>query len=677
MKEPLQKNLIRLLLPFGFSSLMLVMLLCGLSQAIGAEPRALSETVLREGNLFGLLDYQTGVSVCEQTQNLVLNPDFERNGEPWTDHWLEGGHQICDFTYGDPGHDSAVSAQVNASSPRDVECILYTPIEKILVEGGRSYDYSTWVQAKLSQGDAYLHVTFWSRQQSGWNYEGDAQTTPVTDTHGTWVKVTGSVTPTIDAQYARVELILPSSSVGWVRFDRIFFGLATCLDIGTYDNPDPVRCGQMVTYTIIYSNTGRAWATKAQVIETYDRYVNFEWAQPSPLTGTTGTWDVGDLLPGTSGTITVVVQVENDTGGQTSLINGALIRSDETVKPVYTTTTTSITDCPDGCALARYLPIVEQPGKPCYPTDYDVVLTNVGACGGQVHLTATSSLGWNVIITPSSPYILTPGNSVPVVASPVVPCNTFSGTVDVTLITATLECGSPCGETVTATATVTTTVIPIWYYKVYLPLVVRDWPPMPRLSPVDNADIDGSYNICWSAVGPAGTYYVLGEATSNTFIGATEIYTGTETCYPISNRSAGHYYYRVKVCGGWGCGGWSNVEEVGAWWEHEPNNSRSNANGPLISGKSYCGYPNDDWDCFKISVGTAGKITADLTNHTGQGVWLLLSDQDGQLVASDPAPPYHIEYIVPSARCGQYYICIYTKSGYNSHTPYILRPTFP
>jgi hypothetical protein len=110
-------------------------------------------------------------------------------------------------------------------------------------------------------------------------------------------------------------------------------------------------------------------------------------------------------------------------------------------------------------------------------------------------------------------------------------------------------------------------------------------------------------------------------------------------------------------------------------WEREPNNSYLEANGPLRSGRDYYGYPNDAKDYFSIYLRTSGKITIDLTNHTGTGVQLQLFYQTpGNVVGYDWAPPYHIEYTGPA---GVYYIYIYTAGGYNTITPYTLRVTYP
>jgi len=410
------------------------------------------------GNRPNWLDYQTGVPVCEQTENLVPNPGFEQgSGAPWQpSHWYPAG--TCLFAYDDPGPDSPVSAEICASASRDEDCRLVTaPIAEIPVEPGRFYDYAAWVRTDLIQGDAYLRIVFW-RCPAGppdCEYVGEGHTTSVTDTQGTWVQVTGSVQAPATAEYARVEAVLSHSSVGCARFDDIFLGLATCLEISKYGDPDPVAPGQALTYTIVYSNTGREKATDVHIIETYDEYVDFEQAQPPPLTGTTNVWGIPELPPGTGGTITVVVRVEDDEEGCVALVNCVQIRSAETVKPVYACSSTIISH---GCRIVLYLPEAEKSGVTGHPTDYDVILVNAGSCDGQADLVATSSSGWPIIITPPPPYIMPSGGLQDVTVSLVVPQDVLDGTVDLVFITATLVCGPPCNQTVTATAIVTTTV---------------------------------------------------------------------------------------------------------------------------------------------------------------------------------------------------------------------------
>jgi hypothetical protein len=433
--------------------LLLVVLFCGLSQARGAESRVSSAATEQEVGRLSSLDYQTGVSVCHQTQNLVPNPGFELgNGTP--DHWHEYGP--CLFFYDDPGPGSERSALINASSSRVTDCVLYTPIDDIPVEPGRFYDYSAMIRANLAQGDAYLRVTFWSWQQDHWKHEGSAVTTRVTDTQWSWVQATGSVQAPAAAEYARVEAVLPRSSVGAVWFDDIFLGLATCLEITKSADPDPVSPGELLTYTIVYSNTGRESATDVRIIEDFDEYVAPEWAQPPPTWD--DIWHIPELPPGASGTITIVVRVAGDTEGRAWLFNCVQIDSDETEDLIYICISTSIVP---GCGVALYLPDKAKSGEPGYPVNYDLVLCNVGSCDVRAYLAATSSLGGGVIIAPSPPYTLPPGSCVQATVSISVPKDALSGAVDVAVITATLTCGPPCNETATAAVTLTTTVTSI------------------------------------------------------------------------------------------------------------------------------------------------------------------------------------------------------------------------
>lgn len=111
-------------------------------------------------------------------------------------------------------------------------------------------------------------------------------------------------------------------------------------------------------------------------------------------------------------------------------------------------------------------------------------------------------------------------------------------------------------------------------------------------------------------------------------------------------------------------------------WEVEPNDSYLQANGPLISGATYLGYPNDDRDYFSIYLRSAGLITINLSNHTGQGVQLqLFYESTSNVVASDVIAPYSIQYTASQA--GWYYIYIYTESGWNSNAAYTLLTTYP
>jgi hypothetical protein len=110
--------------------------------------------------------------------------------------------------------------------------------------------------------------------------------------------------------------------------------------------------------------------------------------------------------------------------------------------------------------------------------------------------------------------------------------------------------------------------------------------------------------------------------------------------------------------------------------EDEPNDVVEEANGYLRSGQNYCGYPNDNKDFFSVYLPTAGTISADLTNHTGEGVQLQLFYQStNNLVDHDTGlGDLHVEHNGPA---GIYYLYIFTLSGFNSTTPYTLVVNFP
>jgi len=465
MKEAAQNRFIELSLPLGCSSLLLLILLCGLSWSTEAEPRVHAATSRGTHHPI-LLNYQPGVSVCAQTHNVVPNPGFEDG----LNHWCGSGD--CIFQVSAPGHTGNHSVGISAGSARGDRCELFTLIEEIPVEPGRFYDYSAWAKADLLTGSAYLHVTFWSRQGDppAWRYEGDAYTTYVTDTQGAWVQATGSVQIPAEAEYARVEASVPDSSIGTVWFDDIFFGLSICLGVSKRADPDPVAPGETLTYTVVCSNMGREKASNVEIAETYDEHVDPIWADPAPLPGIPVVWIIPELPAGASITATVMVRVADDIGQRAWLCNSVQCHSDETVAPAYSTTCTRIITGSDDCGIALHLFDAEKLGTPGHQTNYDLLLCSVGSCDGQMDLVGTSSQGWDILMTPSLPYTLPAGSCRGITASLAVPQDTPGGTVDTTCITATLVCILPCSKTVMSAATMTTTVAS----SVFLPLVMKN-----------------------------------------------------------------------------------------------------------------------------------------------------------------------------------------------------------
>ena len=67
--------------------------------------------------------------------------------------------------------------------------------------------------------------------------------------------------------------------------------------------------------------------------------------------------------------------------------------------------------------------------------------------------------------------------------------------------------------------------------KVYFPLVLRNYPPVPAapvLNAIDNADGDGNYSVTWGAAATA-TGYLLQEDDNDSFASPTTAYSGAST----------------------------------------------------------------------------------------------------------------------------------------------------
>lgn len=111
--------------------------------------------------------------------------------------------------------------------------------------------------------------------------------------------------------------------------------------------------------------------------------------------------------------------------------------------------------------------------------------------------------------------------------------------------------------------------------------------------------------------------------------------------------------------------------------EIEPNNTRAEATGPLCDAQTYQGAANDQKDYFTFVTNSSGNIVIDLTGHAGTGVQMQLFYQNEttpRAFDTDPGPNFHITYNGPT---GQYYIYIFTDSGYSTTPLYNLTVNYP
>lgn len=138
-----------------------------------------------------------------------------------------------------------------------------------------------------------------------------------------------------------------------------------------------------------------------------------------------------------------------------------------------------------------------------------------------------------------------------------VPLNT-GGITEITVITAT----SQTSPTIRNTITDTTIVL----NQVYLPLVLKRWPPIPyrpTLAVIQEAD-DGNYSVSWSeSPSRLANTYILQEAKDAAFTTELrEVCTTAQQSCNVSSKVAGLYYYRVRGHNDWGDGEWSNAQSA-------------------------------------------------------------------------------------------------------------------
>jgi uncharacterized repeat protein (TIGR01451 family) len=100
---------------------------------------------------------------------------------------------------------------------------------------------------------------------------------------------------------------------------------------------------------------------------------------------------------------------------------------------------------------------------------------------------------------------------------------------------------------------------------IYLPLVMRRWPPIPyqpTLYPIDNADGDDSYVVSWAELpSRLAITYTLQEATDAAFTtGLRQVCATIQQSCTVSGNLPGTYYYSVQGQNAWGYGAWSKVQ---------------------------------------------------------------------------------------------------------------------
>ncbi len=206
----------------------------------------------------------------------------------------------------------------------------------------------------------------------------------------------------------------------------------------------------------------------------------------------------------------------------------------------------------------------EQIVTPASIITYTHTLTNTGTNADTFTLDVSSSQGWPVSLlgeteTLSLPLQLDAGLTTTFLISLSVPTSVISGTVDMVVIRATSQTSPTVSISVTDTTTVNNGT-----WLVYLPLVLKRWPPLPDtpvFNSISNPSNVGDYYVTWNPAYLADSY-IVEEDDNVAFASPTAQPVSSGTYWLVTGRPSGTYYYRVKAVNTWGASGWSNIQST-------------------------------------------------------------------------------------------------------------------
>lgn len=291
-----------------------------------------------------------------------------------------------------------------------------------------------------------------------------------------------------------------------------------------------------------------------------------------------------------------------------------------------------------------------QPGE---VLTYVITIQNTGAAAGTVLVTDSLPVELDVLPASVSADFLTPTVSNNLVTWQ----GDFLGGFGQTLhITVSAEITSDIGSQpiwITNTAEITGTGTPIevsavtqvadtYYY--YLPVVRRNYPPIPTLNSVPVPDENGNYTVSWTAVDwPEVDRYVLQESTTSSFGSISNSWTTASTSQAIQHDlGSGTFYYRVRADDDdyWGEGPYSNIQSV----------TLPSAQPSYYYNFNHTGTIMNPWPIRRTSYWQGDVAGATWTeqpaDHT-DSIFIIMNDKFDFSLASPmeeaPDPPYVIE----------------------------------
>ncbi len=109
-------------------------------------------------------------------------------------------------------------------------------------------------------------------------------------------------------------------------------------------------------------------------------------------------------------------------------------------------------------------------------------------------------------------------------------------------------------------------------FDVYLPLIMKIWPPIPgsvTLNAINNPYSLNHYQVTWGTAARAESYELQEDDNPN-FSSPETRYSGTMLSWSTTGKAVSNYYYRVRAINGWGNGPWSAVKATGVTPGPEP-----------------------------------------------------------------------------------------------------------
>jgi uncharacterized repeat protein (TIGR01451 family) len=228
------------------------------------------------------------------------------------------------------------------------------------------------------------------------------------------------------------------------------------LSLTKFDDPDPVAAGERLTYTLVVSNSGPSIASAVKLEDTLPPSTTISSTLSSHLPGCDDKPNLecllGDILPGTQATVTVIVDVA--AGAPPSITNGAEVSSltfDDFLANNFVTQTTTVTTSADLAIAKASWPNSATPGE---TLTYTLVVTNLGPSDAQgVVLTDTLPGGVSLIsATPSQGTGCSTG-SAPTCTLGLIPLNTTASVTIVVSVTSSVS--TTLSNTVDVAATTT------------------------------------------------------------------------------------------------------------------------------------------------------------------------------------------------------------------------------